>query len=410
MNFENVSHVTCADIKELFDILKLNPLYSAMEYRDYWFNIDPSTKVIFGNAKRQTAAEFKIKVMNSKTINLLWNHVNRGQIEKKFDGLASDLAEPEFANNHFMDLHNKEHQFEDFILSKEQQSSINFRNQIMNEIRYIAIHVDLLNKKSLESQKENMMVKEFPQAHLTVIKQTGPESLTKSTSDDTLRNSMPNLNKSVPQFNSPNRFTTPGKITFPDNYNKSNSESQRKDLSKSEPNHINSVTPARNVLNEKNHHNTKVASADANDKHVIHVKEHIKIDPTSTESVEEQIEKALPQIHEKVEEQIEKVLPKEQAEHILPQLDDIVEEKIEKALPEIEKKIEEVPLVPEVEKKMSVDSVDSVTDDSKQIDDTKPTSSTMSKAYPCFCFVIAAGLVYGATQLEFPLNEQYTIF
>jgi len=74
------------EIKDLLDILKTNPIYSTMEYRSYWFNTTPNLRMIFGEASRQERAEYRIKVVDHKTINLMWNHVNREQVEKRFQG------------------------------------------------------------------------------------------------------------------------------------------------------------------------------------------------------------------------------------------------------------------------------------------------------------------------------------
>merc|ERR1711884_113312 len=96
-DFDGVGPFEAKQLEELYKVFKTSVVYHTMEYRSYWFFVDPDVKVIFGDYDKQTRGEFKIKVMDNKTQNIMWNHVNRNQVEIKYEGIIDDLTPEDFA-------------------------------------------------------------------------------------------------------------------------------------------------------------------------------------------------------------------------------------------------------------------------------------------------------------------------
>lgn len=196
-NFEGLgADLTVEEVKNLIEIFYINPLYYTMEYRSYWFNIDPSIRMVIGHEEYFEREEFKVKVVDHKTINLMWNHVNREQIEKKFQGLAEDLDLKETFNGNkikFLSPNN------DYSISKEQQSSVYFRNNIMNEDKYEKICKDMLKKEALKAHCEFIVLSEIPRINLSLFRNV-KELLTKSNVSE-LNNSKLSFHKSRTEIN-----------------------------------------------------------------------------------------------------------------------------------------------------------------------------------------------------------------
>jgi len=50
-DFEGLNDISVEEVKQLTEIFHINPLYNTMEYRSYWFNIEPNMRMFFGNSE-----------------------------------------------------------------------------------------------------------------------------------------------------------------------------------------------------------------------------------------------------------------------------------------------------------------------------------------------------------------------
>ena len=80
-------------IKEIFKIIdELNASYCTRAYRNYWFNFANELKNIALMKMKTEKQQIQIIHLTKSSHNMMWDHMNQEQVEKKFGGFQEDLT------------------------------------------------------------------------------------------------------------------------------------------------------------------------------------------------------------------------------------------------------------------------------------------------------------------------------